>query len=170
MSGPPAVEVDLRRDADPKGSDAEQPLDPRARRLWSIYGGVSGAFIGVVTAFGLAFVGNPWPLAVMLVPGLAAAAAWYARLHWERWRWAITTEALELRHGVVRHKASYVPFHRIQQIDVERGPADRAFGLARLVVHTASATTDASLPGLAQDVARSLRRNLVEQASLDDGV
>lgn len=170
MSGPPVGEVDLRKDVDPKGSDAEHALDPRARRLWSIYGAVGGALIAVITAIGLAFAANPWPVAVMLVPGLAAAAAWYARLHWERWRWAMTPEALELRHGVVRHQSSYVPYHRIQQIDVERGPADRVFGLARLVVHTASATTDASLPGLAQDVARSLRRNLLEQASLDDGV
>jgi uncharacterized protein len=148
----------------------EQGLDPRARTLWRIYGAASGAAVGVAVAVAVAFVDNPWPLAVLLVPGLAAAGAGYARLHWERWHWTTTPEGLAVRHGVVLHHAAYVPYHRIQQIDVDRNPADRAFGVARLVVHTAAATTDARIPGLDVDAARSVRRHLLEQASIDDGV
>jgi uncharacterized protein len=161
----PPSQADLLTD-----TAAEQGLDPRARTLWRLYGAVLGAISGVALSIGIAFVDNPWPLAVLLVPALAAAAARYARLHWERWHWATSAEGLAVRHGVVLHHASYVPYHRIQQIDVDRNPADRAFGLARLVVHTAAATTDARIPGLDEDGARSLRQQLLEQASIDDGV
>ena len=57
-------------------------------------------------------------------------------------------DALELRHGVVRRIHSAIPY-RVQHIDVAQGPVERAVGLSRLVLHTASAGTDAIIPGIA---------------------
>lgn len=134
---------------------------------------VTGAFLlgaGIAAGVGLAVVEGPWWLAVALTPLVVAAGTGYAWLHWRHWWWGTAGEALKLGHGVVIRHASYVPYHRIQQIDVERGPLERALGLARLTVHTASATTDAGIPGLGLDEARALRRYLLEQAGHDDGV
>lgn len=125
---------------------------------------------GVVGGIGLAVVDGPWGLALALLPALVVAAVAVPFLHWTFWWWGVGDGALELGHGVVIRHSSYVPYHRIQQIDVERGPLERAVGLAQLTVHTASATTDATIPGLALEQARTLRQHLLERAGRDDGV
>lgn len=152
------------------GEPARQRLDRRARTLWAALGAGGALAVGVAGGVALVVVGGPWPVAVVLTPLLLLGATGAAMLHWGFWWWGTGDEALELGHGVVIRHASYVPFHRIQQIDVERGPLERALGLARLTVHTASATTDASIPGLALEEARALRRHLLERAGRDDGV
>lgn len=147
-----------------------QPLHRRTRGLWVA---VTVTFVGVVAAaasVGLAAVDRPWWPVLPATPPAALAAAGWAHWEWRRWWWGTGAEALEVGHGVVIRRSSYVPYHRIQQIDVERGPVERLLGLASLTVHTASATTDASIPGLAVDDARALRRHLLEQAGRDDGV
>lgn len=153
------------------GLEAErQPLHERARTLWVLSIGAFLVAVGLAGGVALALTDGPWWLVVALTPLVVAAGAGYAWLHWRFWWWGTASGALELGHGVVIRHASYVPYHRIQQIDVERGPFERALGLARLTVHTASATTDAGIPGLALDDARALRRYLLEQAGRDDGV
>jgi membrane protein YdbS with pleckstrin-like domain len=71
---------------------------------------------------------------------------------------------------VIRHVATFLPFHRIQQVDIERGPLDRAFGLSTLIIRSAAASTDAKVPGLDPSVVEDLRQSLLERADLDDAV
>ena len=52
-------------------------------------------------------------------------------------------------------------YGRLQLVDVVAGPLDRAFGIATVRLHTAAATTDATIPGLTPDRAASLRDQLV---------
>jgi membrane protein YdbS with pleckstrin-like domain len=77
---------------------------------------------------------------------------------------------LELQHGVVVRATSLVPYHRIQQIDLHRGPLERFLSLSTLVLRTASATTDARLPGIAAEHAELLRHELLARAGVDDAV
>ena len=46
-----------------------------------------------------------------------------------------------------------VPYGRMQLVDVTTGPVDRWLGIAAVQLHTAAATTDASIPGLTTDEA-----------------
>jgi membrane protein YdbS with pleckstrin-like domain len=148
-------------------------LHPRVRLAWTAGGAVPGlvlvALAAVVTlasgsaAGALAWVllvGVPWSL---LTWGLA-------RWKYARWRWTAWPDALELAHGRVVHRASLVPYHRIQQIDISRGPFARAFGLSTLILRTAAATSDAELPGIDADHAEALRRELLARAGVDDAV
>jgi hypothetical protein len=50
----------------------------------------------------------------------------------------------------------------MQLVEVESGPLERAFGLASVTLHTASASTDATIPGLTPDEAARLRDRLTE--------
>jgi hypothetical protein len=51
-----------------------------------------------------------------------------------------------------------VPFGRVQHIDVEKGPVERYYGLATLVLHTAGThNASVSLPGLAEEDALAMR-------------
>jgi len=53
-----------------------------------------------------------------------------------------------------------VPYGRLQFVDVHAGPLDRLAGVARVQLHTASASSDAAIPGLAPAEASRLRDRL----------
>ena len=62
--------------------------------------------------------------------------------------------------GILFKRLVVVPYGRMQQVDVRRGPIERYLGLATVQLHTAAATTDASIPGLEPDEASRLRDQL----------
>jgi membrane protein YdbS with pleckstrin-like domain len=62
--------------------------------------------------------------------------------------------------GILFKRLVVVPYGRMQQVDVRRGPVERYLGLATVQLHTAAATTDASIPGLEPDEAARLRDRL----------
>jgi len=60
--------------------------------------------------------------------------------------------------GWLFHTDTVVPFVRVQHIDVTRGPIDKMFGTASLVVHTAGTHNSVVvLPGLAPERAAEIR-------------
>lgn len=67
---------------------------------------------------------------------------------------------LLVRRGIMFHRATVVPYGRLQFVDVDAGPIDRMFGLATVKLHTASAATDATIPGLPRAEADRLRDSL----------
>jgi membrane protein YdbS with pleckstrin-like domain len=72
-------------------------------------------------------------------------------------------EDLLIRRGAMFRRIVVVPYGRMQYVDVSAGPLDRVFGLARVQLHTASADTDASIPGLVPVEAARLRDRLSER-------
>lgn len=67
---------------------------------------------------------------------------------------------LMLRHGVLFKALTVVPYGRMQYVDVNAGPLERLFGVATVQLHTASASTDATIPGLVPAEAARLRDRL----------
>jgi membrane protein YdbS with pleckstrin-like domain len=51
----------------------------------------------------------------------------------------------------------------MQLVDLTAGPIHRWLGIATVQLHTAAATTDASIPGLAPDAAAGLRDRLARR-------
>lgn len=152
---------------------AERGLDPRLRTAWTlaaaavaVVAGSAGAVIAVIAD------GPAWLAVLFAAAGLvlAVAAAVGARLEWASYRYRVTDDAVEITHGVIVQTLSVLPHRRIQQIDVRRGPVERRLGLATLVLRSAAATTDATLPGLADADAVDLRAALLARAGLDDAV
>jgi membrane protein YdbS with pleckstrin-like domain len=58
----------------------------------------------------------------------------------------------------------------VQYVDINQGPIERALGLARLRVHTAAASSDATIPGIAADEADALRQVILERTGSGDAV
>src|SRR4029453_243714 len=104
--------------------------------------------VGARTA-GVDVPGPPGLIAGLVAVMGAGAAWWRPRAPHRYWRYQVAPDALELRHGVLKRVHSAIPYFRVQHIDVAQGPVERAVGLARLIVHTASAGTDATIPGIA---------------------
>lgn len=68
---------------------------------------------------------------------------------------------LLLRSGVWFRRVVAVPYGRLQYLDLKDGPVQRYFGIRTLEFQTASAVTDATLPGIPADEADRLREELV---------
>ena len=67
---------------------------------------------------------------------------------------------LLLQRGIMFRSTTVIPYGRLQYVEVTAGPIMRALGLATVTMHTASASTDASLPGLPRAEAEALRDSI----------
>jgi membrane protein YdbS with pleckstrin-like domain len=77
---------------------------------------------------------------------------------YRRLGYAIDGRLLRTVRGWLFHVDTVVPFVRVQHIDVTRGPFDKMFGTASLVVHTAGTHNSiVVLPGLSPDRAAEIR-------------
>jgi hypothetical protein len=80
------------------------------------------------------------------------------------WGYALGGDELRLLHGVWTHLDTVVPLRRVQHLDVAQGPVERAFGVTRLVLHTAGTmNSQVVLPGLARATAESIRDEIRAQ-------
>lgn len=62
--------------------------------------------------------------------------------------------------GILVKRLVIVPYGRLQMVDLTAGPIDRWLGIATVQLHTAAATTDATIPGLPPSEAAILRDRL----------
>lgn len=103
-----------------------------------------------------------WPPAlVTALCAVLAAWAWVVIGRNQRaWGYAERDEDLLVRRGILFRQLVVVPYGRMQFVDVTAGPLERRFGIARVQLHTAAATTDAFIPGLPPEQAAVLRDRL----------
>lgn len=71
---------------------------------------------------------------------------------------------LVFRRGILFQRTVAVPYGRMQLVDINRGPLDRAFGLSELKFVTAAAATGVTIPGLPAEEAEELRDRLAALA------
>ena len=74
--------------------------------------------------------------------------------------YAERADDLLVTSGILFRRLVVVPYGRMQLVDLTAGPIDRAFGVATVQLHTAAATTDATIPGLPPEDAAALRDRL----------
>lgn len=152
-----------------------ESLDSRVQVVWLVGSLVTASVLGG----GVALVGI-FLLDVGYLPGvgvfglLLVIGAAFAVLRYRRWRFEIADDAVYLERGVLTEVTSVVPFVRVQHVDSQRGPTERAVGLASVVVYTAgSRGADVTIPGLSPDRADALRerlRRLAIESESDDAV
>lgn len=147
-------------------------LQPRVVAYWLVADGIGAAFVT-----GLAwFVARPllvdhwerWsPMFDSLLAGaclgllLLTVAA--PPLAYARWRFGFLGDLLLMRYGILFLEERAVPVKRMQHVDLVRGPIERLFGLATLVVFTAGNEGSAfRVPGLSTARAQELRDRIVE--------
>lgn len=83
---------------------------------------------------------SPWWYlfgALLLATTIACIAGYIAFNRWRHTFWKLDAEALYVRRGKTWFKQICVPRSRVQHLDFERGPLERRYGLATLVIHTA---------------------------------
>jgi uncharacterized protein len=78
------------------------------------------------------------------------------------WAYAERGEDLCITRGLWYKNLTVVPYGRLQIAKVDAGPLDRLLGLATVTLVTASAHSNASIPGLPAAEAERLRDRLIE--------
>ncbi|ARS91571.1 PH domain-containing protein [Natrarchaeobaculum aegyptiacum] len=152
-----------------------ESLHPRVRLLWIGQGVIAAAVIGAIL-FG---IDNwIWEIPTALHGGVVAVVAilgiaYSVRLY-QIWRFELQGDALYLERGVITFVETAVPFVRVQHVDTQFGPIERALGLSSVVVYTAgSRNADVRIPGLPPERARELQdalRELAVESEADDAV
>lgn len=104
------------------------------------------------------------PTGVIVGPIFVIALILILRLPMRRYQargYQLTDDRLRVVRGLWFRSDTVVPFARVQHIDVEQGPLERAFGLATLTVHTAgSHNASVNLPGLKNETAIAMRETI----------
>lgn len=159
--------------SDPAPADGWRALPRRARGLFVASGAFAFALPLLVASCVLVFSALPlpraWPL--LLAGALLGAGfgAWLGNNRWRRTRWRLDADGFALRRGRLWQTETRVPASRVQHLDIKRGPLERHYALATLVVHTAGTRHSAvSVSGLDHDDAERLRDRLARQLD-DDG-
>ena len=169
------ADEDVRVPALVRGS-VDQPLtlSPKVMWLWRISWAVATVVFGIAAfLFAVVLTDNEigrvaLPVAVVALG--VACGVFVPRVKYRRWSYWITDEAIELRHGVFIRSESSIPHFRVQHIDLKQGPLERAAGVMEVVISTASAATDATLPGVEKQQARVIREVVLARADADDAV
>jgi uncharacterized protein len=104
------------------------------------------------------------PSGIVIVPVLALyvffAFVVPARKY-RHWGYEMGSDRLRIVRGYMFYHDTVVPFGRIQHIDVDQGPIDRRYDLARLTVHTAgNHNSTVALPGLLHVDALAMREKI----------
>jgi membrane protein YdbS with pleckstrin-like domain len=137
-------------------------------------GATLGLVLGLMLWIALVGVADVGLLAkVLLLPVVVLAAvalgAWIGLRRWAATRWRLDARGLQVRRGRMFQREVLVPRSRVQHLDLERGPVERHYGLATIVVHTAGSRLQAlRQSGLAEADAVALRDALVPDADVDD--
>ena len=132
-----------------------------ARRLMMLLGMV--VLLVVWVALLVLVTGIPRWIPVLLIVLTLAFAGWGWWLIGRRVRsygYVERREDLPVTSGILFRRLVVVPYGRLQLVDVVAGPVDRVFGIATVRLHTAAATTDATIPGLTPELAAALRDRL----------
>lgn len=166
----------------PPPPDADTPpaaerLEPRVIVLWTlgaliqtvVIGGILWAIVqGYVAPRHAAWTDRAWIVAAtatgLLLVWTLVGPAW----SWAKWRFWLGPPLLITRHGVFFEEEKAIPISRMQHVDLTRGPVERLFGLATLVVHTAG--TEGAvlrLPGLGYARACALRDRILRARGED---
>ena len=138
------------------------PIDPAYKTILRIQASIASLIVLLVATLPSIGIEGWWKYAGL--PALLIVGFLMIRLPHRRWvsrGYSLAEERLRTVKGVLFRSDTVVPFGRVQHIDVDQGPLERAFGLATLTVHTAgSHNASVHVPGLRHEVAVEIRETI----------
>lgn len=140
---------------------------PVSRKLIAVRTWVSLATLGLITAAGIVIavlVGSWAWVAPAVTSSVLIWVLWLIRRQVPAIGYAELDDELAVRRGIMFRSLTLVPYGRMQYIEVESGPLARKYGIATVTLHTASASSDAEVPGLPEAEATRLRDRLTARS------
>lgn len=82
----------------------------------------------------------------------------FPKIRWQRWRYEVREQEIELQHGLFIVRRTLVPMVRVQHVDTAQGPILRKYNLAEISISTAA--TVHTIPALITEEADELRARI----------
>lgn len=149
-------------------------LDPRIKKVWRLNDALWITILALCLVLPLWLISldaDEPLLSIAAVVAAAIAVALYVLclvvlppIRYQRWRYQLTEDYLEIALGIVWRKRFIIPFIRVQNTDTRQGPIMRAFGLSSVTVATAAGNHE--IPGLDVEQAEQVRGRAAELARL----
>ncbi len=80
---------------------------------------------------------------VLLIAFVAAIVLGVTQwLGWSRFRYGVGSHEIVIQSGILSRNRRSIPFDRVQDVDIERGPLHRLFGLAKVRIETGGSAKD----------------------------
>jgi membrane protein YdbS with pleckstrin-like domain len=150
-------------------SRLEHYIDERAVKVWSLTALLINCVLFALYGVLIYLLGNVqdlFSLYILLFGCLISLTIFTVfilpKLRWQRWRYIIHEQEIDLKHGVFVTKKTLVPMIRVQHVDVKQGPFLRYYGLAAVEITTAATTHE--IPAVAYEEAEQLREQLSKLA------
>jgi hypothetical protein len=143
-----------------------RPLHPNQVKLLRVRFAVAALVLVAAAAAGDVLVAREtdFPFGAIAAAGLllgVAAVLVMPKRRYRAWCWRMDEDEIRIVSGLMVSSDTVVPFGRVQHIDVLRGPLQRGYGLASLVLHTAGTRSAAVLlPGLDAEEAERMRDHI----------
>ena len=140
------------------------PVSPKLATARYV-GGLPWLIVPIIALAVAALLWTPWLwIAVGVLVVLLVWLIWLIPAQVKLMGWQETDDELLIQKGRLWHSLTVVPYGRIQFVDVNAGPVQRNLGLKTIELHTASSTSDSSIPGLLAEDADALRERLTVKA------
>ena len=117
----------------------------------------SGAGVPVLVA---------WLLRAAAVLVMALGGVALPLLRWNRWRYDVRDEEIDLLRGALVVRRTLIPMTRVQHVDTQRTPLSDLFDLRSVTVHTAAGSN--SIPALRPGEATAMRDRIAKLARQPD--
>ena len=151
-------------------------VHPALYKVWLLSGLITAILLALIVGFLERIWWSNiarWPLpdhsvtiAALIV--FVVHAVVYSTWRYRAWRYAIRPHDVLLHYGVLWRTRSCIPRSRIQHVDIESGPIDRAFGMVKLTLYTAGARSAVGvIPGLLPEDAEAIRESLLGTGQVD---
>lgn len=101
-----------------------------------------------------------------------------ARLSYRAFWYDLTPEGISIQSGIIFRKNVVIPYARVQNIDIYRGPLLRLYGLAEVRIQTAGSaiqttgwgrnTAEGTIPGVLDSDAEAIRKEILQRSQKGD--
>lgn len=127
--------------------------------------------VGAISWLAASNTDGPWAArigigAVIAVLGAGVLGLMLVRAEYNALGYLVRERDISVKRGVILRTTKTIPYERVQNVRVVRGPVDRALGLAALTVSSAGGSL--LVPGLPEARAESLKEAVVERAGIDE--
>lgn len=152
-------------------------LDPNAKSLFYLTGVIAWLFITMLIlipiSIPLMFEGVVGGGLVFFLFFLALVWSFFIPLpfaHWsyENYKYELQKERIYIERGIIWKRQVSIPYERVQNVDVIRGPLARMFSLSDLQIQTAGAGVvigEGRIPGITVEEANKLREEILSKVS-----
>ena len=83
-----------------------------------------------------------WSYVLLIALAAAIVLILVQWLSWRRFTYGVSAREIVIESGILSRNRRSIPFDRVQDVDIERGPLHRVFGLAKVRIETGGSAKD----------------------------